>query len=414
MKRLISILMVVIVLLSSIVACQTFSGVGTQVSTPTVEKVSVEEPEPVDTEGSPPTASPMPTTQLTQPTLAPNAPAPVKFLQPVEFLSSQETLIDLYHMVNPGVVAIRVLALDGGSLGSGFVYDREGHIVTNYHVVQGENELEVDFSTGLKTRGRVIGVDPDSDLAVIKVDVPTEELHPLPLGDSDLVQVGQLVVAIGNPFGLEGTMTIGIVSGLGRTIDSLRVASGGGNYTVGDVIQTDAAINPGNSGGPLLNMNGEVIGVNESIISSGNDRSNSGVGFAISSKYVQRVVPALIERGSFDYPYLGISSIGEMTLLQQEALGLSRSAGVYISAVSPGGPAAQAGILAGNSPSNIPGLSSGGDLIIAVDGKAVFNFNDLIVYITKNKNPGDEVILTVLRGDTQLDLALTLDRRPSG
>ncbi|MBN1147724.1 MAG: trypsin-like peptidase domain-containing protein [Anaerolineales bacterium] len=334
-------------------------------------------------------------------------------LPAVDLLSLQDTLVQLYEQVNRGIVAIRVLTQNGRSLGSGFVIDEQGHIVTNYHVVSTETSVEVDFVSGYKTRGEVIGIDPDADLAVVKVDAPTDELHPLVLGDSEQVGVGQIVVAIGNPFGLEGTMTIGIVSGLGRTIRSQREGAGGSSFTLGDVIQTDAAINPGNSGGPLFNLDGEVIGINESILTNTYERTNSGVGFAVSIDIAKRIVPVLIASGRFDYPYLGIFSLGELTLLEQEALGLPRSTGVYVTDVEPGGPAELAGIRPGDQHSSIPGIPAGGDLIIAVDGRPVLDFNDLIVYVTKNKAPGDVVVLTVLRGDQQIEIELTLGKRPS-
>jgi S1-C subfamily serine protease len=342
-------------------------------------------------------------------------PVSLELSQPVniDLTNSQETLVDLYEFVNPGVVALRVLSSSSGSLGSGFIIDSEGHIVTNYHVVAQQKELEVAFQTGYRTRGQVIGLDPDSDLAVLKVDVPKNELHPLQLGDSDQVKVGQMVIAIGNPFGLEGTMTTGIVSGLGRTVSSQRVTATGGTFSVGDVIQTDAAINPGNSGGPLLNLKGEVIGVNESILTGDNSRSNSGVGFAISVNMVKRIVPSLISNGSYNYPYLGIFSKGDLSLLEQEALDLPQSTGVYITEVEPGGPADLAGIRAGTQNSSIPGVPKGGDLIIAVEGKTIYDFNDLIVYITKYKQPGDTISLSVIRGGEQIELSLTLGERPN-
>jgi S1-C subfamily serine protease len=361
-----------------------------------------------------PTSTPIPTSQVmvANPAIASPPPSAPQATLP-DLAQEQNILVQLHEKVKPGIVAIRVLIPNGGSLGSGFIIDHEGHIVTNYHVVSNEASLEVDFISGYKTRGSVIGLDPDADLAVVKVEAPAEELYPLALGDSDQVEVGQFVVAIGNPFGLEGTMTLGIVSGLGRTLRSQRMGVGGSVFTMGDVIQTDAAINPGNSGGPLFNLNGEVIGVNESILTSATDRSNSGVGFAVSSNMVKRIVPELIASGKFDYPYLGIFSLDEMTLLEQEALGLSRSTGVYISNIAPGGPADRAGIRAGDQNSSIPGVPMGGDLIIAVDGQPVLDFNDLIVYITKSKVPGDSIVLTVLRGEEQIELTLTLDKRPS-
>jgi 2-alkenal reductase len=195
---------------------------------------------------------------------------------------------------------------NGKRTGSGFVYSSDGYIITNFHVVEGATDLEVDFPSGYKTRGVIRATDLDSDLAVIKVNAPAEELRPLPLGDSDLVKVGQTVVAIGNPFGLNNTMTMGIISAKGRTLDSLRQTEDGGFYSTGDLLQTDASINPGNSGGPLLNLNGEVIGLNRSIRTTGKNSDgepvNSGIGFAVSVNIIKRVVPVLIQKGVYDIP----------------------------------------------------------------------------------------------------------------
>ncbi|MEJ2599119.1 MAG: trypsin-like peptidase domain-containing protein [Anaerolineales bacterium] len=296
--------------------------------------------------------------------------------------------------------------------------DNRGHIVTNYHVVEGETELEVAFSSGYKVRGKVIGTDLDSDLAIVEVNAPASELHPLALGDSDQLQVGQTVVAIGNPFGLQGTMTVGIVSGLGRTVESLHTTDTG-TFTAGNVIQTDAAINPGNSGGPLLDLNGKVVGVNQSIrtgnFTTTGEPSNSGVGFAVSINIVKRVSPDLIANGTYEYPYLGITSSGtDLTLQQQEELGLSQSTGVYVTSVTSGGPADRAGVIGGDQ-NNLTndGMPKGGDLIIAVDNRPVANFNDLISYLVENKSPGDKVTLTVLREGKQMTIDVTLDKRPS-
>jgi 2-alkenal reductase len=224
------------------------------------------------------------------------------------------------------------------------------------------------------------------------------------------------VIAIGNPFGLSGTMTVGIVSGLGRTLRSMHTTADGGTFSAGDIIQTDAAINPGNSGGPLINLNGEVIGINQAIrtdnVSASGDPLNSGVGFAIPINIVKRVIPSLIASGSYDYPYLGITSTNEISLIEQEALGLATSNGVYITGVTPGTPADRAGLRAGTSDTSVLGLQAGGDLITAIDDQPVRNFNDLIAYLTKYKGPGDTVMLTVIRGEQEIEVEVVLDKRP--
>jgi 2-alkenal reductase len=299
------------------------------------------------------------------------------------------------------------------------VIDKQGHIVTNQHVIQDAKEIEVDFPTGAKSWATLLGTDPDSDLAVLKVDIPEDFLIPLPLGDSDLVSVGQFVVAIGNPFGLSGTMTVGIVSAIGRTLDSERQAPGGGSFSAGDLIQTDAAINPGNSGGPLLNLNGQVVGVNRAIqtetFSAEGSAVNSGVGFAIPVNILRRVAPGLIENGKYDYPYLGITSLNQSfwNLKTLEALGLNSSAsGAYITEVVRNGPADQAGLRGGRTESAIPGLLAGGDLIIAIDGYPVNRYDDLISYLFKNIEVGQVVTLTVLREGEEINLELTTGARP--
>lgn len=329
---------------------------------------------------------------------------------------TKKSLVEIYASSNPGVVSILVLTVNGNGLGSGFVLDKDGHIITNYHVIDGVSEVEVDFPSGFKTRGEVIGTDTDSDLAVIKVDAPQEELHPLPLGDSTELKVGETVVAIGSPFRFDGTMTTGIVSSLGRTLESLRAAPGGNFFTSGDIIQTDAAINPGNSGGPLLNLKGEVVGVNRAIetynINAESDPINSGIGFAISINTVKRVVPSLISLGSYDYPYLGISSLPEINLLQQEALGLPQANGAYVTTVTPNSPADRAGFQGGSEETDIINLYSGGDLIIAIDGRPIMTFSDLLSYLIREKSPGDIVTFTVLRNGQELQLELTLGKRP--
>jgi S1-C subfamily serine protease len=329
---------------------------------------------------------------------APNLPPPTPVVKEVQVpvtvdsAGQQEALVSLYEQVMPGIVSLQVVGDTGGSLGSGFVYDDQGHILTNYHVVEGAKQLEVDFTSGYKIYGTVIGTDLDSDLAVVKVNAPASELHPLPLGDSNSLKVGQTVIAIGNPFGLSGTMTTGIISALGRTLDSQRDAPAGGFFTAGDVVGVNRAIRTTNFTGT-----GEPL--------------NSGIGFAVAINIVKRVTPVLITEGKYDYPYLGISSIDELSLPQIEALGLKSFTGAYVTSVTPNGPADQAGIRAGEQNSST-GLNAGGDLITAIDGQAIQRFDDLLRYLINNKSPGDSVVLTVLRGEEQLDLNITLGKRP--
>lgn len=355
-------------------------------------------------------STPAPSVELPAESQAEGSPPPTPNL-----VNFEDTLVQLYQQANPGVVAIRVLGGEGG-IGSGFVYNTQGYILTNYHVVEGAEDLEVDFSSGYKTRARVVGTDLDSDLAVLQVEDPPEVLYPLPLGDSDRVKVGQTVVAIGNPFGLDSTMTVGIVSAVGRTLESEHEAPSGGLFTAGDIIQTDAAINPGNSGGPLLDLRGEVIGINRAIRTNtfalGGQPVNSGIGFAIPINLVKRVVPALISEGKYDYPYLGIGSVDNLNLEEIEALGLPQYTGVYILEVTPDSPAERAGLRGGTQPTKYPRLMAGGDLVIAIDGQEVRQFNELLSYLLNNTSPGDTVILTVLRGEEQLELPLTLGKRP--
>jgi 2-alkenal reductase len=280
--------------------------------------------------------------------------------------------------------------------------------------------VEVDFPSGLKTFGTVVGVDTYSDLAVIKVTVDAAQLQPLPMGDSSALQVGQSVIAIGNPFGLAGTMTTGIISALGRALPGNVTDPSGASYTSADIIQTDAAINPGNSGGPLMNLNGEVVGINSSIESTstgtGGQPVNSGIGFAISINLVKKVVPSLIASGKYAYPYMGVSTIDGLSLTEIQALKLKSTSGAYVTSVVAGGPAATAGIVAGTTPLSVSGTStgvnSGGDLITAIDSQPVVTFSDLIRYLILNKNPGDTVTLTVMRGDQTMQIPVVLGTRP--
>ncbi len=328
-------------------------------------------------------------------------------------VDQQDALVKLYDQVSPGVVSMQVLTDTGGGQGSGFVYDKEGHIITNLHVVQDATDMEVDFPSGLKLRGKVIGVDQDSDIAVVKVEATPDQLTPIPLGSGEALKVGQTVIAIGNPFGLAGTMTVGVVSAKGRTLESLREAPQGGFFSAGAVIQTDAAINPGNSGGPLLNLDGQVVGINRAIIANNTtgESTNSGVGFAINVDIVKRVVPELISNGKYDYPYLGITSQEEISLLASEALNLPQSTGAYVLEVRPGSPADVAGIHAGSTPTDL-GVNAGGDLIVGVDGREVRVFGDLLTYLMTSKSPGDTIVVTVLRDGAQKEVSITLGKRP--
>ncbi|MEE8120996.1 MAG: trypsin-like peptidase domain-containing protein [Anaerolineales bacterium] len=336
-------------------------------------------------------------------------------------------LTGLYERVNPGVVTIWVFeefdapheVMIPRGQGSGFVIDREGHIITNQHVIAGADAIEVDFTSGMKVWAELVGVDPDSDLAVLKVDVPMVDLIPLPLGDSDDVKVGEFVVAIGNPFGLRGTMTVGIVSAIGRSLDSEHLTPEGIRFSAGDLIQTDAAINPGNSGGPLLNISGQVIGINRAIqtetFTVDGSAANSGVGFAIPVNILRRVAPAIIQGGHYDYPYLGISSLNDQlwNLKIIEALGFGTNVyGAYITEVVPGGPADAAGLRGGSKETSIPGLLAGGDLLIAINGQIIRQFDDMLSYLFKHTEVGQDVELTVIRDNKEMNIMLTIGARP--
>ena len=354
-----------------------------------------------------PTTGPLPTPPPAA-TVAPGASAVLPVA--LDPLAEQQLYVNLYQKVSLAVVSIRVLDRDGvdQSLGSGFVYDPSGYIVTNNHVVEGAFQLEVNFLDGLKAPAEVVGTEPTADLAVIKVETATE-LVALPLADSDAVAVGQQVVAIGNPFGLSGTMTIGIVSGLDRVLQAGPATTGGLQFSAPDIIQTDAAINPGNSGGPLLNLAGEVIGINKAIESQ--TGVNSGIGFAIAANTVKRIVPALIQDGKFVYPYLGISSRDDLTLTQIELLGLSQTTGVYVTEVVAGGPADKAGLI-GDQGGRSLALKGGGDLITAIEGQPVKIFADVLSYLVNEASVGQTITLTVLRDGQPQEIKVTLGARP--
>jgi len=364
-----------------------------------------------------------PSASISEAPVAPNQresqPQEVQVVQPTPQLApvpqaivdEQSLLINLYQRVNPSVVNITVYARQGGDMmalgqGSGFVYDAQGHIITNAHVVHGSDQVDVTFPDDTVRPGKVVGEDLNSDLAVVKVDLP-EGVGPLPLGDLDQVQVGQTVIAIGNPFGLNGTLTRGIVSAIGRTIPALTV------FSIPKAIQTDAAINPGNSGGPLLNLQGEVIGVNAQIETSGTSNSNSGVGFAIPVSIVQQVAPKLIENGKYDWAWLGVRG-GDLTQLRAQAMNLPVEKGAYIAEIVSGGPAERAKLKGSNDTTQVEGrtVDVGGDVVVAIDGQPVNSFDDMLIYIALSAGPGQDVTLSIYRDGKLQDVTVKLEARP--
>jgi len=314
-------------------------------------------------------------------------------------------LISVYEQVNPAVVNILSYGFYQEGEGSGFIIDQEGHIVTNNHVVEGAEEVQVTLYDGTIVEAQVVGTDPHSDLAVIEIDLPPELLHPVELGDSDQLQVGQRAIAIGNPFGLEGTLTTGIISSLGRTLPAESL------YAIPEVIQTDAAINPGNSGGPLLDAQGRVIGVNTAIRTT--TGGNTGVGFAVPVNLVKRVVPQLIAQSHYDHPRLGITG-HTITPLLVDALGLPVERGVLVLEVIANGPAARAGMLGGSQEVEIRGrtVREGGDVIMSIDEREIVQFEDLLAYLVMQTEVGQEVTLGIVRDGTEQTLKAVLDARP--
>lgn len=334
-------------------------------------------------------------------------------------------LANIYARVAPSVVNVEIVAdipdhpviETTTSGGSGFVYDLNGHIVTNAHVVEGARQIFVTFSSGYITEARLVGMDLFSDVAVIKVEVSAEYLHPVIFGDSESLRVGDRAIAIGNPFGLATSMTVGIVSGLGRQLPSAELMSN--DITPGfqnpAIIQVDTDINPGNSGGPLLNLRGEVIGVNSQIISQ--TRSNSGIGFAVPSNLVKRVANELVTSGRVNYSYLGISSNSEggITLRMIEALGIPNNMrGVVVETVTEGGPAAQAGLRSASNPRSVRGqrVNTSVDIITAIDDQPVHDMSALVSYLASNTRPGQTVNLTVWRGGQTINIPVVLGARP--
>ncbi len=326
------------------------------------------------------------------------------------FEKTQNSVVQITSKVstvdNTLIINGQPLSSQSTRLGSGFIYDKEGRIITNNHVVEGSGTVNVTFVDGNTYTAKVVGTDPGNDVAVIQIidNFSDETLVPLALGNSSDTKVGQQVIAIGNPFGLSDTMTAGIVSAIGRLLPNQNVG-----FSIPDIIQVDAAINPGNSGGPLLNLQGQVIGMNTAITTNTGDFS--GVGFAIPSNAIGRIIPVLIKNGTYQHPYLGIAG-RTMDPDVSLANGLPRNfKGVIVEKVVKGGPADNAGVIAATlDDNNIP---HGGDIITAIDGHPIKTIDDIIAYLDDEKSVGDKVNITVNREGKSLDLTATLGVRPA-
>jgi 2-alkenal reductase len=391
---------------------------------PLPNSIVIEQPATVTTAPEPPPTAVLPTPGATAAPLPSVAPVPTLAAADIAPLETQQrALVELYRRVNPAVVSIDVAGhhppAEGApapdqeipfAQGSGFLFDDQGHIVTNNHVVEDATGFQVRFANGLTVAATLIGGDPGSDLAVLKVDELPPQSAPLALADSNTVAVGQTAIAIGNPFGERNTLTVGVVSGLGRSLRGPR-SSQGGRFAITNVIQTDASINPGNSGGPLLNIHGEVIGVNTAI------RSDSGqfegIGYAIPSNALARVVPALIRVGSYQHPWLGVG-MRDVDPLLARRFNLSAQQGILITSVQSGSPAEQAGLQAGTASADYGGVPVvyDGDIVTAVNGQRVLSGDDLVGYLEANAQVGDQVTLSVVRDAQEQQIVVTLGGRP--
>jgi 2-alkenal reductase len=408
------------VLALALLACGNLPQVSLSFDEPAATPVSISAPAIAVTPAAPPTLPPPPT------------PLPIELIQEAD--AEERLLINLYERVNPSVVSVQAVQsledFEHPSLpegvptpefpdepfrqqgeGSGFVVDTQGHIVTNNHVVANTTELRVTFFDGTTVPASIVGTDPDSDLAVLRVEVPPESLRPITWGDSDQIRVGQRAVAIGNPFGFENTLTSGILSGLSRSLPAVT------GYRIPEIIQTDAAINPGNSGGPLLNSQGEVIGVNSAIVPNFNElgeRSFLGVGFAIPSNLAQRVVPVLIEEGAYAHPWIGISGMDVLPEIAAE-MDLPEAKGALVIRVVPGGPADDADLRGGDHDIQVMGrpVTVGGDVIIGIQDYEIRRFDDILSYLSRRTVAGQEVDLIIIRDGKTETVTLTLGERPS-
>jgi len=325
--------------------------------------------------------------------------------------SKKLSLIEIFENSEAGVVRVNIQrteeSITSAGLGSGFVFDKKGHIITNAHVVKDAKKVVITFLDGRSYNAEIIGVDTFTDIAVIKVNAGLSLLHPLSLGDSSNLRVGEPVAAIGNPFGLSGSMTSGIVSQLGRLLPS------GAGYSIPDVIQTDAAINPGNSGGPLLNMRGEIVGINTAIQSATGEFA--GVGFAIPSQTLAKIVPSLIKNGEYKHPWIGISGrdIGPDLA---KVLKLNDALGFLVVTVIPDSPASRAGLQGSENTVEMDGIQYivGGDIILSVDGLEVRKISDILIHLQRAKSVGDEMVLEIIRDGRTTNFTIILGERPNG
>jgi S1-C subfamily serine protease len=349
-------------------------------------------------------------------------------------IASDDRLVQLFEKVKPSVVQVTVLSknLLSSGLGSGFVFDKSGHIITNNHVVDSASgtgipagNVTVTFLDGRSYKAKVVGTDQFSDLAVLQINsTNTAGFTPLPIGNSSNLKIGERVVAIGNPFGLSGSMTEGIISGLGRLLpsqtqeepdlipDPNSLAAPPASFSIPEIIQTDAAINPGNSGGPLLNLNGEVIGINSAIFST--TGAYSGIGFAVPANTIKKIVPILISENVYKHPWIGISGT-DITPDIASAINITKPSGFLIIDITPNSPASKAGLHGGSKLVDVNGrkMKVGGDLILKIDDKNVTKIDDILTYLEENKNVGDNVALSIFRNGKEQNVSLTLEPRPN-
>ena len=323
--------------------------------------------------------------------------------------ASNFSLTEIFERTEESVVQVNIRSDNAinnrGNMGSGFVYKDDGYIITNHHVVDNAERVTITFLDGESYIAKIIGTDADLDIAVLKVEIGATYLQPIPIGDSSHLKVGEPIAAIGNPFGLSGSMTSGIISQIGRLLPQ------DSGYSIPDVIQTDAAINPGNSGGPLLNMKGEVVGMNTAIQSATGEFT--GVGFAVPSNTIKKVVPVLIRDGIFHHPWMGISGSDvdpDLAKIRE----LNSSKGFLIATVIEGSPADAAGLQGVTITKEIDGreYALDGDIIIKIDDVVVRKISDILIHLQREKSIGDELIMTVNRDGTMIEAVLVLGERP--